>query len=72
MPNKEIARRIVTGYINSIPMDFNEKVMEVSAVNHSDEALLEHINLMIDVLEKDRKEILDEKKDKQSNVGTNS
>lgn len=69
MPNKEIARRIVTGYINSIPMDFNEKVMEISAVNHSDDTLLEHINIMIKVLEDTRKEILDgkangDKKDK--------
>lgn len=68
MTNKYIARKIVTGYINSTALDFDEKLVELAAVNGSDDTLLEYINVMLKILKDARKEILDSKEgDKNGN-----
>ena len=62
MNSKEMARRIVVGYLNGISsLGFEERVIEISSVNESDDVLLEHINIMIDVLGKAKEEIEKEK-----------
>lgn len=68
MKNRDIARKIVTGYINSTALDFDEKLIELAAINGSDDVLLEHIDVMIALLVEARKEILDSKEgDKNEN-----
>lgn len=62
MINKEIARRIICGYLNNAAaLSFEDRVIEISSVNESDDVLLEHINIMIDVLGKAKEEIEKEK-----------
>ena len=69
MTNKYIARKIVCGYINSTALDFEEKLVELAAVNESDDTLLEHINVMLKILEDARKDILDSKEgDKNGSI----
>lgn len=57
MENTTIARKIVLGYINSVGLDFEDKLIEIANVNTSDEYLLEHINIMLEVLNKAKKEL---------------
>lgn len=57
MENVKIARKIALGYINQISLDFEEKLIEIANINTSDEYLLEHINIMIEVLNKAKQEL---------------
>lgn len=66
MENTTIARKIVLGYINSVGLDFEDKLIEIANVNTSDEYLLEHINIMLEVLNKAKKE-LEVKNDSREN-----
>ena len=60
--NKEIARHLVTGYLHGLTnCSFEEKLGELALVCNSDERLLEHINMMLDILQKAKKEIENDK-----------
>lgn len=61
MKNKEIARKIAVGMINQSNVSFEEKLVELANVNVSDEILLEHIDIMIEILEAAKKEIEENK-----------
>ena len=63
MCNKKIARKIVLGYINGCyNLSFEDKLVEIASVNEDDDVLLEHINIMIEILEKAKKEIEEKEK----------
>ena len=57
MNNIKIARNIVTGYLNRAGLQFEDKVVEIAAVMENDEYLLEHINMMLEVLNKAKEEL---------------
>lgn len=60
--SKAMARRIVCGYLNgNNVLDFEEKIIECASVNGDDEVLLEHIDIMIPILQKAKEEIEKEK-----------
>lgn len=63
MNDKNIARKIVLGYLNStVSLEHVEHIAEIALVNTDDEVLLEHINHMLGVLERAKKEIEKERK----------
>ena len=63
MSNKEVARKIVLGYINGCyNLSFEDKLVEIASVTEDDGVLLEHITIMIEVLEKAKKEIEEKEK----------
>ena len=63
MNDKNIAKKIVLSYLNSVmSLEHVEHIAEIALVNTDDEVLLEHINHMLGVLEKAKKEIESEKK----------
>ena len=66
MKNKKIAKRMITSYINNAPVSFEEKAAEITILADDDERLLEHINEVIDIFTKAKKEIEDERKDRIS------
>lgn len=57
MENVKIARKIILGYLNYIPMEMEDKLAEIATVNVDDEYLLEHINMILEVLNKAKKEL---------------
>ena len=57
MENVEIARKIVLGYINYSQLDYEEKLSEIAAINIYNNYLLEHINVMLDILTKAKQEL---------------
>lgn len=61
--NIRIAREIVLGYLNRARLSHDEKIIEIASVSDDDKYLLEHINVMIEVLNKAKKE-LEENNDK--------
>lgn len=61
MKNRDIARKIAVGMINQSNVSFEEKLVELANVNASDEILLEHIDIMIEILEAAKKEIEENK-----------
>ena len=61
MENRDIARKIAVGMINQSNVSFEEKLVELANVNASDEILLEHIDIMIEILEAAKKEIEENK-----------
>lgn len=62
MSSKDVARGIVSGYLHtSWALDFEERLVEIAAINEDDERLLEHIDIMIDILGKAKEEIEKEK-----------
>lgn len=61
--NKEIAKRMITAYINNSPIGFEERLAEIAILADNDERLLEHIEEVIDIFTKAKKEIEDERKD---------
>lgn len=63
MNDKNVARRIVVGYLNSVTrFEYVDRIAEITLVNTDDDVLLEHIKCMISVLNKAKKEIESEKK----------
>lgn len=62
MKNRDIARKIVSGFIKTTTsFSFEEQLIELASVNDSDEVLLEHIDIMIEILEAAKKEIEENK-----------
>ena len=56
--NKEVARRIVSGYLNSLNgFSFEERVAELALITNDDERLLEHVNMMLEYLQAAKKEL---------------
>ena len=55
-PSVRMARTIVLGYLNkSQALSFEEKLAELSLVNTEDERLLEHIDVMLHILNEAKK-----------------
>lgn len=60
--SKAMARRMVCGYLNGLSsLGFEEKIIECANVNGDDEVLLEHIDIMIPILQKAKEQIEKEK-----------
>ena len=57
MTNIEIARKIVLGYINYCGLDLEEKLAEIATINKDNAYLLEHINIMLEILGKAKEEL---------------
>ena len=55
--NIEIARKIVLGYINYCGLDLEEKLVEIATISEDDTYLLEHINIMLEILSKAKEEL---------------
>lgn len=62
MKNRDIARRIVCGFINASNWDYDDKLIELASVNASDDVLLEHIDVMLKILKDAKKEIKENKR----------
>ena len=57
MTNIEIARKIVLGYINYCGLDLEEKLVEIATISEDNARLLEHINIMLEILGKAKEEL---------------
>ena len=63
MSNKEKARRLVTACIDVTYGTYVEHLAEIALVNDDDDRLLEHINVILEIMEAAKKEIEASEKD---------